>query len=255
MKAYDRQTGNDGRAILRNRIRADPFMPRALEFLRAREMRDIGNALGRVAPRSLVDLRYHLAGAFVQQVRTMRGDRLRPDRATRREALERLVQKAQSMKVEAECNLPWLRDEHYAASFFGASGPDPPLFVDDYARLFDAIAQLEEIATAILSVPPIGKGKTTSPFLAGFPSDRLENSGTWARVAFARRIGQIYHDLTGKMPGVTKEQDGPYQRMMAVVSAAFLLAYKDARQPFGTSRPPSRGDMQQARKILGRKST
>jgi hypothetical protein len=247
--------GNEARAMLRDRIRADPFMPKALEFLRAKGLRDIGDALGGVDLRNLVDLRYHLADAFVQQMRTMQGDRPKPNRTKRREALERLVQKTQALKEEAECNLPWLRDEHHAASFFGASGPNPSLFDHDYARLFDAITRLEGIAAAILSVPPIGRGRTTSPYLEGFPSDRLENPGTWARVAFARRLGQIYHDLTGKMPGVTKEQDGPYQRMVAVASAAFLRAYKDADQPFGSWRPPSRDDVQKACKSIGRKST
>jgi hypothetical protein len=254
LKGYDGPMGNDARAMLRDHIRADQSMPRALEFLRAKEMRDIGNALGGIDRRSLVDLRYHLADAFVQQVRTIRGNGLKPDRTARREALERLVQKAQALKEEAECNLPWLRDEHCAASFFGASGPDPSPFEYDYVYLVDAIARLEKIAAAILSVPPIGKGSTTSPHLEGFPSDRLENPGTWARVAFARRIGQIYHDLTGKLPGVTKEQDGPYQRMTAIASAAFWLAYRDAGQPFGTWRPPSRDDMEKARKNIGRKS-
>lgn len=255
LKSYEWKMSNDARAYLRGRVRSDPFMPSALDYLRVQELRAVSDALGGVDPRSLVDLRYRLADAFVQQVRTMRGDRPKPNRTERREALGRLVQKAQALTQEAEHNMPWLRDEHHEALFFGAVGPDWSPFESDYVSLLDGIERLEAIAVTILSVPPIGKGKTTSPFLEGFPSDRLENPGTWARVAFARRMGQIYFDLMDKVPGVTKEQNGPYQRMMVVVSAVFLTAYKDIGEPFGAWRQPSRGDMQRACKNIGRKST
>jgi len=243
------------RADMRERIHSDPVMPRALGFLRAKELNDISNALGGVEPRSLVDLRYRLADAFIEQVRTMRGDRPKPNRTERREALRRLVQKAQDLKEEAEHNMPWLRDEHHAALFFGASGPDWSPFDDDYVSLLNAIERLEAVAAAILDAPPIGKGKKTSPVFAGFPSDRLENPGTWARMAFARRMGWIYYHLTGRPPGVSKEQDGPYQRMIVVISAVFMSAYKEIGKPFGAWRPPSRADMQKACKNIGRKST
>lgn len=255
LKCYERKLSTEVRADMRERIRSDPVMPSALDFLRAKELNDVSNALGGVEPRSLVDLRYRLADAFVEQVRTMRGDRPKPNRTKRREALRRLVQKAQDLKEEAEHNMPWLRDEHHAALFFGASGPDWSPFDYDYVSLLDAIERLEAVAATILSVPPIGKGKKTSPVFAGFPSDRLENPGTWARVAFARRMGWVYYHLTGGPPGVSKEQDGPYQRMMAVVSAVFMSAYKDIGRPFGAWRPPSREDMQKACKNIGRKST
>lgn len=240
---------------MRERIRSDPVMPRALGFLRAKELNDISNALGGVEPRSLVDLRYRLADAFIEQVRTMRGDRPKPNRTERREALRRLVQKAQDLKEEAEHNMSWLRDEHHAALFFGASGPDWSPFEYDYVSLLEAIERLEAVAATILDATPIGMDKKTSPVFAGFPSDRLENPGTWTRMAFARRIGWIYYHLTGRPPGVSKEQDGPYQRMMVVVSAAFMSSYKDVGKPFGAWRPPSREDMQKACKNIGRKST
>lgn len=246
---------NDVRSAIRNRIRSDQYMPDALNCLRAKELLHISDQLGGIAPRSLVDLRYHLANAFVNQVRTIRGDPIKPNRSVRRDALGRLAQKAKILRREVENNLPWMPAEHNEALFFGASGPAWSPFAYDYAYLIEAIERLEAIAATILSVPPIGKGSTTSPFLPGFPSDRLYNPGTSARVAFARRMGQIYFDLTGKMPGVTKERDGPYQRMTGVASTVFLRAYKKIDEPFGVWRPPGRKDMQEACKNLGRKST
>lgn len=218
-------------------------------------MRAVSDALGGVESRSLVDLRYYLADAFVQNVRTVQGDRLKPNRSVRRKALKSLLEKAHDLRKEVEANIPWLRDEHYTAKFFGASGPDWSPFEYDYVSPLDAIERLENIAQTILSVPPIGIGKTTSPFLAGFPSDRIENPGSGAQFGFARRIGQIYFDLTENVPGVTNEQAGPYQRMMAVTCGIFLRAYKAADMPFGEWRTPSREIMQQACKSIGRKST
>lgn len=246
---------NEGRANLRERVRSDAFMPCALDYLRAKELCAVSNAVGGIAPRSLVDLRYRLADAFVQHVRDMSGDRLKPNRYERRRALKSLAAKAEALRVEAECNMPWLRDEHYEAMFFGAAGPEWSPFEYDYVSLLAPIERLEAIAVSILSVPPIGKGKATSPFLDGFPSDRKANPGSGAQLAFARRIGQIYVDLTGKMPGVTKEQPGPYQRMVMTVSVAFRNAYKAAESPFGEWKAPSREDMEDACKNIGRKST
>lgn len=254
MNAYKRSLTNEARAALRDRVCADPYLPNALQALRAEDLRAIGQAIGGVEPRSLVDLRYRLADAFAQHVRDMAGDRLKPNRSERRKALKALVEKARALRVEAERNLPWLRGEHYEAKFFGASGPEWSPFEYDYMSWLEPIERLEAIAASILSVPPIGKGKTTSPFLEGFPSDRMENPGSRAQFAFARRIAQIYFDLTGKMPGVTKEQPGPYQRLMTVVSGAFRNAYKAAESPFGEWKTPSREVMQKACKNIGRKS-
>ena len=150
---------NNDREILRERIRSDPFMPRALEFLRAKELCDIDRALGGLSPQKLVDLRYQLADAFAQHVLTMRGDPTKPNRTERREALERLALKARILKKEAEHNLPWLRDEHNAASFFGASGSDPSPFEYDYACLVKAVNRLELIASAIL--PPRRRSRSS----------------------------------------------------------------------------------------------
>lgn len=246
---------NAERAFLRNRVRADPYLPNVLEFLRSSELVALSKAIGGVEPRSLVDLRYRLADAFVEQVRTIRGDRLKPNRAARRKALKSLVAKAKSLRVEAERNMPWMREEHYAAKFFGAPGPEWSPFDYDYISLLEPIERLEGIALSILNVPPVEKGKTTSPFLEGFSSDRKENPGSWSRRAFARRIGQIYFDLTGRMPGVTKEQDGPYQRMVRVASSAFRKAYGAAEKPFGEWKAPSRYDMEWARENIGRKNS
>lgn len=229
-------------------------MPNALKFLRSRQLCAISKAIGGIEPRSLVDLRLRIADAFVQHVRDVRGDRLKPNRAERRKALKSLAVTAQALRVEAERNMPWLQDEHYAAKFFGAPGPEWSPFICDYVSLLEPINQVEAIVASILSVPPIGEGKTTSPFLAGFPSDRIENPGSSAQVAFARRIAQLYFDLTGKMPGVSKEQSGPFQRMMEVVSEAFRQSYKGADMPFGEWRSPSREAMQKACKYIGRKS-
>jgi hypothetical protein len=246
---------NEARAIIRDRVCADLYLPNALEFLRSKELRAISEAIGGVEPRSLVCLRYYIADAFVQHVRDIIGDRLKPNRSERRKALQSLATKAAALRAEIEVNLPWLRDEHQEAKFFGASGPEWSPFEFDYASLRDPIERLEAIAESILSVPPIGTGKTTSPFLEGFPSDRLENPGKRARYACALRMGRIYLNLTGKTPGVTKEQLGPYQRMMVVASDAFLQAYKAAERPFGEWRSPSRDDMAKACKSIGRKST
>ncbi len=255
LKSYEWKMSNEVRAILRDRIRSDPFMPCALDYLRAKELCAVSNAVGGIDPRSLVGLRYRLADAFVQHVRDISGDRLKPNRSERRRALKSLAAKAEALRVEAERNMPWLRDEHYEAKFFGAVGPEWSPFDYDYVSLLAPIERLEAIAVSILSVPPIGKGKTTSPFLAGFPSDRKANPGSGAQLAFSRRIGQIYFDLTGKMPGVTKEQPGPYQRMVTAVSGAFRKAYRAAESPFGEWKAPSREDMQDACKNIGRKST
>lgn len=245
---------NDARAALRDRVCADPYLPHALEALRSEELRAISKAIGGVEPRSLVDLRYRLADAFTQHVRDIAGDRLKPNRAERRKALKSLAVKAQALRVATERNMPWLRNEHYEAKLFGASGPDWSPFEYDYVALLEPIERLEGIAVSILSVPPIGKGEATSPFLEGFPSDRMENPGSGAQFAFARRVGQIYLDLTGKMPGVTKEQPGPYQRMVTVVSGVFRNAYKAAKSPFGEWKAPSRETMQKACNNIGRKS-
>lgn len=254
LKSYERQMSNESRAVLRGRVLSDPFMPCVLESLRAKELCAVSNAVGGIAPRSLVDLRYRLADTFVQHAWEISGDRLKPNRSERRRALKSLAAKAEALRVEAERNMPWLRDEHYEAKFFGAVGPEWSPFEYDYASLLEPIERLEAIAASILSVPPIGEGKTTSPFLEGFSSDRMENPGSGVQFAFARRIGQIYFDLTGTMPGVTKEQPGPYQRMMLVVSDAFRKAYNAAESPFGQWRTPSREAMQKACKNIGRKS-
>lgn len=211
-------------------------------------------AIGGVEPRSLVELRYRLADAFVQHVRDILADRQKPNKADRRKALQSLAAKAEALRIETERNMPWLRDEHDEAKFFGASGPEWSPFEYDYASLLAPIERLEAIAVSILSVPPIGKGKATSPNLEGFPSDRMDNPGSGAQLAFARRIGQIYFELTGKVPGVTKEQPGPYQRMVTAVSGAFRNAYKAAESPFGEWKAPSREAMQKASKSIGRKS-
>ncbi|MCW0196811.1 hypothetical protein [Sphingopyxis sp.] len=238
---------------MRARLRADPYLPKGLDFLRSTELRAIAEAIGGVEQRSLVDLRYHLASAFAQHVRDVAGDRLKPNRSERRKALRSLQAKAAALRVAAEENMPWLRSEHYEAKFFGATGPDWSPFEYDYVALVQPVERLEAIAASILSVPPIGNGTATSPFLAGFPSDRLENPGTGVQFAFARRLAQIYFDLTGKTPGVTKEQPGPYQRMVAAASDAFRNAYKAAESPFGEWRAPSREVMQKACKSIGRK--
>lgn len=127
--------------------------------------------------------------------------------------------------------------------------------IDPAARRRQLGMNVEAIAASILSVPPIGEGKATSPFLAGFSSDRMGNPGSGAQFAFARRIGQIYIDLTGKMPGVTKERPGPYQRMTEMVAGVFRQAYKSSGSQFGEWKAPSRDDMQKACKSIGRKST
>lgn len=254
LKAYERKLTNEDRTSLRDRVRGDLYLPNVLEFLRSKDLIAISEAIGGVEPRSLVDLRHHLAIAFVQHISDIIGDRPKPNRAERRKALKSLAAKAEALRVETERNMQWLRDEHHEAKFFGASDPQYSPFEYDYASLLEPIERLEAIVASILSVPPIGKGKTTSPFLPGFPSDRVENPGSWARLAFARRIGQIYYDLADKMPGVTNEQPGPYQRMMAVVSDVFRNAYKSAGKPFGEWKAPSRDDMQKACKTIGRKS-
>lgn len=254
MKAYKRRLTSDERAGLRSRVRDDPYLPNALELLRSRELQAVSKAIGGVEPRSLVDLRYRLADTFVQHVRDIIGDRPKPNRSERRKALRALQTKAAALRLAVEENMPWLRDEHYEAKFFGATGPEWSPFEHDYVSLLKPIERLEAIATSILSVPPIGSGKATSPFLAGFPSDRIDNPGSRAQFAFACRIGQIYFDLTGKMPGVTKEVPGPYQRMVKAASGAFRNAYKAAESPFGEWREPSREAMQKACKTIGRKS-
>lgn len=245
---------NEARTEIRARIHGDPYLSNALKFLRSQELRAVSQAIGGVEPRSLVDLRYHLAKAFAQHVRDMAGDRLKPNRSERRKALKALEVKARALRLEAERNMPWLRGEHYEAKFFGAFGPECSPFEYDYLSLLEPIKRLEAIATSILSVPPIGQGKVTSPFLEGFSSERMENPASSAQFAFARRIGQIYFDLTEKMPGVTKEQPGPYQRLMAVASDAFRKTYKAAESPFGEWKIPSRDVMQKACKNIGRKS-
>jgi hypothetical protein len=254
LKAYERPLTNDARRKLRDRVRGDPYLPNVLEFLRVTELGAIGDAIGGVEPRSLVDLRYRLADAFTHHVRDMAGDQLKPNRADRRKALKALAAKAGALRAAAEENMPWLRNEHSEAMFFGASGPEWSPFEYDYVSLLEPIERLEAIAASILSVPPIGEGKSTSPFLQGFSSDRMENPGSGAQIAFARRVGRIYFDLTGKMPGVTKEQPGPYQRMVAAASTAFREAYRAAESPFGPWRAPSREVMQKACKNIGRKS-
>ncbi|MBA4087297.1 MAG: hypothetical protein C0491_05785 [Novosphingobium sp.] len=239
---------------MRDRVCADPYLPNALQALRSEDLRAISRAIGGVEPRSLVDLRYRLADAFAQHVRDIAGDRLKPNRSERRKALKALAEKARALQVEAERNVPWIQGEHYEAKFFGASGPEWSPFEFDYMSWLEPVERLEAIAASILSVPPIGKGKTTSPFLEGFPSDRMGNPGLRAQFAFARRIGQIYFELTGKMPGMTKEQPGPYQRLMTAVSGAFRRAYKAAGSPFGEWKTPSREVMQKACKSIGRKN-
>ncbi|MEO9827594.1 MAG: hypothetical protein ABJF50_24600 [Paracoccaceae bacterium] len=243
------------RAGLRSRVRDYPYLPNAFEFLRSRELQAVSNAMGGVEPRSLVDLRYRLADAFVQHVRDIMGDRPKPNRSERRKALMSLHAKAAALRLAVEENMPWLREEHYEAKFFGATGPEWSPFEHDYASMLKPIAQLETIVASILSVPPMGKGKATSPFLAGFPSHRLENPGTGAQFAFARRMAHIYSDVTGRTPGVTKEQAGPYHRLVAAASTAFRDAYKAAESPFGEWREPRRDVMQKACRSIGRKSS
>lgn len=255
MKAYKRRLTSDERASLRSRVRDDPYLPNALEFLRSRELQAVSKAIGGVEPPSLVDLRYRLADAFVQHVRDIIGDRSKPNRSERRKELMSLAAKAAALREAAEENMPWLQSEHYEAKFFGATGPDWSPFEYDYAAVLQHIERLEAIAASILSVPPLGHGKATSPLLDGFPSERKANPGSGAQLAFARRIGQIYFDLTGKMPGVTKEQPGPYQRLISVASGAFLNAYKAAESPFGPWKAPGRDALQKACKNIGRKSS
>jgi hypothetical protein len=255
LSAYKRRLTSHERACLRSRVRDDPYLPNALEFLRSSELQAVSKAIGGVEPRSLVDLRYRLADAFVQHVRDIIGDRAKPNRSERRKALRSLHAKAAALRLAAEENMPWLREEHYEAKFFGATGPEWSPFEYDYRSLLEPIEQLETIVASILSVPPIGNGKATSPFLPGFPSDRLENPGTGAQFAFARRMAQIYFDLTGRTPGVTKEQPGPYQRLVAVASTAFRDAYKAAESPLGEWREPRRDVMQRACRSKGRKSS
>ncbi len=136
-------------------------------------------------------------------------------------------------------------DEHYQARFFGAKGPEHSHFSDDYESLLDALIRLEGIVDCITSAPPIGP-ETANPSVANFPTDRLENPGTWAPIAFARRMGLIYVKMMGKKPAVSRASKSPFSRMVDEVYPAFKSAYDSAGSPFGPVKKPSRLAMEKA---------
>lgn len=250
MKPYRLRTAAEHRARLRSAIQGDELMPRVLSRMRAPQMRALGEALNGLDPRTLVCLRYELASAFQDQLRTMAADPKRPDRSARRDAVQRLKNTAMVLRLEAEANLPWLAADHDAAMFFGARGPRWSPFEPDYEQLIASVARLEAIADSILSVPPIGPGQVESPYLPGFPSDRIENPTTWSRIAFARRIGRIYLTLTNKPPAVGKAQPGPYQRFVAAAASIFRDAYREIDEPYGPWGQPSQEHMKRACDLL-----
>jgi hypothetical protein len=251
---YPRMMGSKERYSLRKHLASGFAHGDVLGTLNASRMAEFSKALRGVEPRSLVELRYRLAESFLDHLRTMRGDRLRPNRSERRSEIERMAGAARTIRNVLERDLPLFQGEHNEALFFGAKGPLWSPFSDRYETLIESVRELEAIARAILSVPPVGRGSTTSPFVPGYPSDRLQNPGTWARVAFARRIGMIYRDLTEKAPAVGRASDGPYQRMVRTAAAAFRQVYKLEGDPFGPFAEPSRGDMETACRSLVRKS-
>lgn len=245
LRLYLCQMKSADRIQAKSFIHSAPLLSDVLDHLPSQNMSDIGAAIGGVRVRALVDLRLMLAMEFQDHLQTLKGDQPRPDRSDRRRDVNRLIKRAKALRIALHKNMPFLMDEHYQARFFGGKGPEPSHFSADYDRLLSAVIELEEIAECIASVPPIGSG-TAKPSLRGFPTDRLENPGTWPPIAFARRIGQVYVEMTGKKPAISRSGKGPFERLIDEIFPAFKSAYEAAGSPFGPVKKPSRAAMEQA---------
>ena len=245
MRLYLDQIRSADRIQAKSLIHSAALLSDVLDHLPSQKMEVIGVAIGGVKARVLVDLRLMLALEFQDHLRTLKGDQPRPNRADRRKDIDRLIKRVKALRLELHKNMPFLIHEHYQARFFGGKGPEPSNFPEDYDRLLSAVAELEEIAECIASVPPIGSG-TGKPSLRGFPTDRIENPGTWPPIAFARRIGQIYVEMTGKKPAISRSGKGPFERLINEIYPAFKSAYEASGSPFGPVKEPSRAAMEEA---------
>lgn len=226
-------------------IHSAPLLSDVLDHLPSQKMEAIGAAIGGVIARVLVDFRLMLALEFQDHLRTLKADQPRPNRSDRRKDVTQLRTRLKALRPVLEKNMPFLMDEHYQARFFGANGPEHSHLPDDYDSLLNAVIRLEGIVNCVASAPPIGT-ETVNPSAPGFPTDRLENPGTWAPIAFARRMGRIYVKITGEKPAVSRSSKSPFTRMVDEVYPAFKFAYDAAGSPFGPVKKPSRLAMEKA---------
>ncbi len=239
MKLYFGQMASSDRIDAKAELRASSCMADVLEYLTSAKMQAIGDAAGGVEARILVDLRLKIAFEFQDHLRTMKGDSARPNRSMRRKSIEKMLRNLERLRPELEAYQPFLMSMHYEASFYGARGPEPSWFQEDYDNLVDSLGKLEQIIQSIAEFAPIGD-KIVKLSIKGFPTDRIENPGTWAETAFAYRMARIYWELTDRKPAFGGAGAGPFQRMLHELGDAFESAYKAIGQPFGPFKRPNR---------------
>lgn len=231
----------------RLRAREDEVWPDVYEALPASRLREIGTTLGIDDRRLLVTIRHMLAGAFLDQLRSIAGDPERTDIRERRGKLKAIASLAASLQAEYTAALPDIMTDHHEAAWHGPVRWGPSHFRYDYEQLLGKADEIERICEDILNSPAFNPRRDNGVGPTGLPAKLSDRPGSWAKEAFAIRLAEVFAAATGQAPTVSNSQDTAFQKFAALCVETFRAAYRDLGQPFGTFAPPSRRDLRDAR--------
>ena len=224
----------------------DAVWPDVYDALPASSMKRVSQAIELDDPRKLVTVRDMLAGAFLDQLRAIAADPERDDVSARREDLNQLIGLISRLRNKYGETLANIIKDHREADWHKPVSWGPSDYRYDYEQLLDGPAKIERICNDILQSPAFNLQKTKERGLTGLPAKLSDQSGTWAKEAFAIRLARIFWTVTGNLPTVSGSQATRFQRFAKVCDELFQKSYRKLDHPFGQIEPLTTRDLRKA---------
>lgn len=206
-------------------------------------MNEVTGSIGIDDPRMMVTVRDMLAGAFLDQLRSIAGDQRREDFSVRRGELQRIASLVAELSDLYQEALPDIMADHQEANWHGPTRWGPSHFQNDYARLLGDTEAIRNICSDILESPAFTARKTGP---TGLPAKLPDRLGTWSKEAFAIRLASIYYAATGVQPTLSGSQPTTFQRFAENCDELFQTGYHGILKPFGEISPLTIRDLRKA---------